>query len=356
MGLGSSAHPNGERKSWELIWKANVPPKVRVFAWKLATKGLAVQNNRCKRIKNTVETCNICGTEAETEYHAVMSCPKARALRLAMREFWQLPKEEELFYTGHDWVLNILANHEEDTRSQLLFIWWRAWHLRNNSIFGDGKDKISTSACFLKNYFNTTAQIKNGDAFCDRKGKCKVDKQIPKESKPMKELCKASWCKPQPGWMKINTDASFLAETGATHWGAIVRDHEGKTILSAWSPIDRCNNAAEAEVEAASEVLCIAACLNMPSVLESDCQYVVDCLSNHVLDRSQACFIVDEAITVADTIPSLKVVKVHRDGNLAAHKLAAYSRSVLSSGVLHYSVPTCIREQVMHECNLNEFE
>jgi hypothetical protein len=106
-----------------------------------------------------VETCNICGTEAETEYHAVMSCPKARALRLAMREFWQIPKEEELFYTGHDWVLNILANHEEDTRSQLLFIWWRAWHLRNNSIFGDGKDNISTSACFLKNYFNTTAQI-----------------------------------------------------------------------------------------------------------------------------------------------------------------------------------------------------
>jgi ribonuclease HI len=195
-----------------------------------------------------------------------------------------------------------------------------------------------------------------GDAFCDRKGKCKVDKQIPKESKPMKELCKASWCKPQPGWMKINTDASFLAETGTAHWGAIIRDHEGKTILSAWSPIDRCNSAAEAEVKAALEGLRIAACLNMPTVLESDCQYVVDCLSNHVLDRSQACFIVDEAIAVADTIPSLKVVKVHRDGNLAAHKLAAYSRSVLSSGVLHYSVPTCIREQVMHECNLNEFE
>jgi hypothetical protein len=59
---------------------------------------------------------------------------------------------------------------------------------------------------------------------------------------------------------------------------------------------------------------------------------------------------------VADTIPSLQIVKVNRDGNMAAHKLAASSRSVLSSGVLHYSVPTCVREQVMHECNLNEFE
>jgi hypothetical protein len=53
-------------------------------------------------------------------------------------------KENELSYTGNDWVLNILANQKEDTRSQLLFIWWRAWHLRNNSIFGDDRDKILT--------------------------------------------------------------------------------------------------------------------------------------------------------------------------------------------------------------------
>jgi hypothetical protein len=105
-----------------------------------------------------------------------------------MRQFWNIPKENELTYTGNDWVLNILANQKEDTRSQLLFIWWRAWHLRNNSIFGDGRDKISNSVCFLKNYFNTTVQIKNGVIACDRKGEGKTDLQIPKESKPLKEI------------------------------------------------------------------------------------------------------------------------------------------------------------------------
>jgi hypothetical protein len=85
-------------------------------------------------------------------------------------------------------------------------------HHINNSIFGDGKDMISTSAGFFKNYFDTTVQIKNGAKERDRKGKAKIDQQIPKESMPMKEFNKAVWYKPQPGWLKINSDASFLLE------------------------------------------------------------------------------------------------------------------------------------------------
>ncbi|PNT74837.1 hypothetical protein BRADI_1g22902v3 [Brachypodium distachyon] len=84
MGEGngsSSSSPDGNRKIWDVIWRCNVPPKVRVFAWKLTTSSLAVQANRCKRIKNTKPTCEICGMGDETGYHAVMACPKARDLR-----------------------------------------------------------------------------------------------------------------------------------------------------------------------------------------------------------------------------------------------------------------------------------
>jgi hypothetical protein len=28
----SSVNPTGERKVWDLVWKANVPPKLRIFA------------------------------------------------------------------------------------------------------------------------------------------------------------------------------------------------------------------------------------------------------------------------------------------------------------------------------------
>jgi hypothetical protein len=84
------------------------------------------KEKRCRRIKNTHDTCGICGKEAETEYHAVLKCPKAAALRSELRKIWDLPKEEDLRYSGQDWVLNIPENQTEETRNKLLFLWWRA--------------------------------------------------------------------------------------------------------------------------------------------------------------------------------------------------------------------------------------
>jgi hypothetical protein len=45
-GAGMSSKPPRERDMWNLIWKTNVPPKVRVFGWKLATNTLGVQATR----------------------------------------------------------------------------------------------------------------------------------------------------------------------------------------------------------------------------------------------------------------------------------------------------------------------
>jgi hypothetical protein len=37
--------------------------------------------------------------------------------------------------------------------------------------------------------------------------------------------------------------------------------------------------------------------------------------------------------------------------NAVAHSLAAYSRSVESSGVLNYSAPACVLKQIVLDCN-----
>jgi hypothetical protein len=39
----SSSAPNGCRRIWDSIWKSKVPPKVRVFAWRVATDSLATK-------------------------------------------------------------------------------------------------------------------------------------------------------------------------------------------------------------------------------------------------------------------------------------------------------------------------
>lgn len=51
-----------------------MPPKVKVFAWHTATDSLAVQMNRKKHHQVIQDTCNICGSEDEEIFHALVNC------------------------------------------------------------------------------------------------------------------------------------------------------------------------------------------------------------------------------------------------------------------------------------------
>ena len=88
----SNSHQNQSqgRSSWDLIWKTKVPPKVWVFGWRVATDSLVTKRNKWRRTLEVDSTCNICGKDEENAYHATVSCPKAIALRHAMRKVWNL--------------------------------------------------------------------------------------------------------------------------------------------------------------------------------------------------------------------------------------------------------------------------
>ena len=104
----SSDATNGERRLWNIIWKAQVPQKIRIFAWRAATNSLAVQVNRVKHHQTTIGLCSICGVEDECVFHALVRCPKVWALRMAVREVWNLPDDEIFNFSGPDWLLILL--------------------------------------------------------------------------------------------------------------------------------------------------------------------------------------------------------------------------------------------------------
>lgn len=83
---GSSVRPDGERCLWTKLWTAQVPSKVRVFAWKVVKNGLPTRANKHRRHLETQGICELCGHACEDVFHAVIECPHARALREAMRE------------------------------------------------------------------------------------------------------------------------------------------------------------------------------------------------------------------------------------------------------------------------------
>lgn len=146
------------------------PPKVKIFAWRLARDCLATQRNRKSRKLVSDSTCRTCGGEEEDGFHAVISCTRAKALRKEMREYWRLPADEELTNYGPDWLLLILEKLGTEERAQFVLVLWRSWFLRNDSLFGSGKASVRASVIFLQNFWDTLFQIKHGTTV-DIKGK-----------------------------------------------------------------------------------------------------------------------------------------------------------------------------------------
>jgi ribonuclease HI len=349
----SSRNTNGDRPLWKTIWNSNVPPKVKNFTWKLATNSLAVQANRIRRLPNVLPTCTICGREEETWYHATMKCTKAMALRQGLAKSWNLPQEKELGFTGNDWVLVLLDKLDKEMREKMMFIWWRAWHHRNNIIFDKGDASVNNSIRYLQNYLATLQGIAKGGDLANRKGKDKV-LQNSEIYRAKETVATETWRKPEEGWVKCNVDASFSSEERTGAWGAVLRDHNGQVIASAWDYISHCNSATVGEAVACLEGLKLAlANSSLNLIIETDCAAVLEVFKSDSMDRSESCVIAKEFRLKKPPDRQVVLAKISRVYNAVAHELCQLGRRELSGGVLQNSVPTCVSKAVLDDCNQN---
>jgi hypothetical protein len=149
---GSSSRPDNTRLSWKTIWNAKVPSKVKIFGWRAACDNLPTKKNKFRRTLETDSTCSICGRVEENSHHAIVDCSKPRALRYAMRSYWDLPGEYDFLYSGPDWLQALLTKCNLKQRDRVLLLLWRSWHLRCNITHGKGEETIANSVAFLQSY------------------------------------------------------------------------------------------------------------------------------------------------------------------------------------------------------------
>jgi hypothetical protein len=109
----------GERPIWNLIWKSNVQPKIKVFGWRVAIDSLAIRKNKWRRTLEVNDQCSICGMADEDAFHATVACTKARVLCEAMRGPWNPPGEQLFRNTGTDWLQTLLGQVDELIRSRI---------------------------------------------------------------------------------------------------------------------------------------------------------------------------------------------------------------------------------------------
>lgn len=306
-----------------------------MFAWRLCKNGLAIQLKRKSRTLTKLGTCDICGMEDESAHHAVVRCTKAAALRKEIQQHWLLPDEQQFTFSGPDWLFLLLSRVNKETGARILLLFWRAWYLRNDSIHGKGTGSIRGSVQFLVSYSESLNIIHHGQgALPDAKGKAKIDEgcgtrihQGRYGSGSKQQLAK--WSSPQEGWVKMNSDAAFSMLTGDASAGVVVRDANGRVLLTAWRLLRRCSTVEEAEAEALLEgAKLMAEWVRQSTILEADCSMIMVALKSGQDECALWLGILAEISAVCDLLPGHRLEHANRNANNVAHNLAklAYER------------------------------
>ena len=134
-----------------MVWSTPVPPKVLAFSWRLATDSLATWCNKNKQALELQKTCPVCGMEDEDSFHVMCACDNAKNLWYAMSSVWSLPELTSIHPT-HEWFLNLLCEHGEDTRVRLMMLLWRIWYVRNEVVHAKPAPPVEVSVRFLSSY------------------------------------------------------------------------------------------------------------------------------------------------------------------------------------------------------------
>jgi ribonuclease HI len=209
----------------------------------------------------------------------------------------------------------LLGSVDENTRAKILLLLWRSWHLRNDCIHNEGKETIERSASFLQAYIGEDPQ--NTSGLENIKGKSPMfHGDQPNQQVPERNIC---WSPPPKGWIKVNTDASFIGEYQPGGTGAAVRDSNDKVLLAACSPVPGCRDAEDAKSKGAWLGLKLLDGLGHGKViLELDCATVVKALHSRELDRSITWHTYDQTKELLKGFYSYKVNHVKRESNRVA--------------------------------------
>jgi hypothetical protein len=99
----------------------------------------------------------------------------------------------------------------------------------------------------------------------------------------------ASWAAPEVGSLKANVDAGWDAHSKNARLGIIVRDWQGKVVLSEWKFVPNCGSTEEAEILACLEGLKHLINLRQwPAMVESDCLMAVQAFPMDTPNNSQS--------------------------------------------------------------------
>lgn len=316
---------------WKLIWKLEVPPKVKVFWWRVVHEFLPAKDILHRRHIEPLSHCDVCGADRETIKHTLVDCSIARCFWNEVQSLTgaKLPKLHPV-----TWATDLLADIcSDENRSIFIIGMYSLWTQRNRRRHGEAERPLRAAVQWAIDVAHDLWSLKI------------VQRQnVPRQLPP-------SWSPPEEGWLKCNTDGAFYPGKGQGATGAVLRDADGQITGGIAQWYDHGLDALTMEAWALRDGMTFARNKGVQRLhIETDSQELVKLWAAGGNQRSRIAPIIMDARELRTFFSAFKLSYSSRSCNQVAHSLAKQVSG--DNRVVEWHVtPPCVFHLISADCN-----
>ncbi|KAL5777565.1 hypothetical protein ACOSP7_010491 [Xanthoceras sorbifolium] len=320
---GSSSCPDS--KWWLALWNLNIPPKIKIFIWRVCLNAIPSLCNLCSRKIVVDPCCSRCGDAPESLAHTLFWCSSMRPI-WESTVFWNILNLQR-HISCFDLILWVFVRAKRAKFEEFCMILWGVWSDRNAACHSKSPrlsaDLVSWSLSLLHEFQGT-------------------QKVFGSPLQSPRQRCSTPWSPPPAGSLKLNTDAAVKSGFSVMGSGAVVRDSQGKVVAASAKPLLGFFPAELGELLALREGLLLAKELNLNiEWVELDAVNVVARVSS-----SFPCSVLDPIVSdvkaLFRAVGVSNCLAIPRSGNGMAHSLASLAFSSKEEFCWFYPEPSFI--------------
>ena len=155
------ANSNNSNGWWKFFLSLQLPPKVKIFAWKVIQHALPVVSALKKRQVIDSSLCSRCKAAWESIGHALFTCKHTKAA-------WKTTSFSIDFHRAHgmfkgDYLLHLASLMDKTNFESLICIMWSIWYDRNIVLHGGVYRDPSVHNKYALNYISTFRNARQQD-------------------------------------------------------------------------------------------------------------------------------------------------------------------------------------------------
>lgn len=325
-------------RGWNKLWNLNIPHKIKTFLWRFCRNTIPVRNRLRNKGIDVPIICPVCERDVEHLLHVFFDCSFAS-------QCWQKTNFDPDVLnvdSAPSWLLTKLCVEGDDNIISIAQALWGIWFARNKLVWE--KSKLSPSVVMDISSKN----IKEWQEAMERKReRCNGAKS--RGVQPRKEI---KWEAPQPGWLKLNVDASLVPGTGSFAVGMVARDESGLFVAGKTLKVRGEVNVMEAEAYGVLETLKWVQEKEYKNVvIESDSLLVIDAINRETRYQLEVGDLLQACREKLNNRSDIRICHVKRHANNAAH-LIARQPCLLDGFVVFMSPPNILLETLNSEISL----